>query len=458
LEAEALDMQVNEKNVEGLKREFEVVVPAAELDSRLVERLDSLKDEVRIKGFRPGKVPVAHLRKLFGRSTMAEIVQSTLTEIARKTLADRGEKAASQPDYQLPQDEAVTNRVLSGEADLSYTMVYEVLPKVELADFKGIEIERPVATPAESEIDEQIQRLANDARSYQSKDGKAETGDRVNISFVGSIDGEPFDGGSQDDVFITLGSDEFIPGFAEQVIGTATGDQKTIDVTFPDDYAVPSLAGKAAAFAVTVKDVASAEDLPIDDGFAERLGLESLEKLKATVREQVQAQYDLAVRQRIKRQMLDKLDELHAMELPGQMVEQEFQAIWRQISNELSSAGKTFESEGTTEEAARDDYRKIAERRVRLGLVMSEIGESNKIEVTEDEVQRALSAQLRQFPGREQAVLDYYKDNPEAIASLRAPIFEEKVVDYLLELVKVTDKPMTGEELTREDEEDEKLV
>jgi trigger factor len=454
LEAEALDMQVTETNVEGLKREFKIVVPAAELDSRLVERLSSLKDEVRIKGFRPGKVPVAHLRKLFGRSTMAEIVQSTLAEVARKTLADRGEKAASQPDYRLPEDEGETNRVLSGEADLAYTMIYEVLPKVELADFKGIEVERPVAEPSETEVEDQIRRLANDARSYQPKDGKAETGDRVNISFVGTIDGEPFEGGSQDDSFITLGGNEFIPGFSEQLVGTSAGEQKTVTVTFPDDYAVARLAGQTASFDVTVKGVSEAEDLPIDDTFAERLGLESLDKLRETIRDQIQAQYNLAIRQRVKRQMLDKLDEIHKLELPAQLVDQEFQAIWRQITNELSSAGRTFESEGTTEEAAREDYRKIAERRVRLGLVMSEIGERNKIEVTEDEVQRALSAQLRQFPGREQAVLDYYKNNPEAIASLRAPIFEEKVVDYLLELVKVTDKPMTGEELSREDEED----
>lgn len=452
-------MQVTETNTEGLKREFKVVVPASELDNRLVERLSSLKDQVRIKGFRPGKVPVEHLRKLFGRSTMAEIVQSMLGEVARQTLSDRGEKAASQPDYQLPEDEAETNQVLSGKADLAYTMSYEVLPKVELADFKGIEIERPVAEPSDDEVEEQIKRLANDARTYQPKDGKAEDGDRLNISFVGTIDGEPFEGGSHDDTFVTIGSDEFIPGFAEQLVGMAAGDRKTINVTFPADYPVSALAGKDASFDVTVNSVTVGEDMPIDDAFAERLGLESLAKLKETIREQIQSQYNLAIRQRIKRQMLDKLDELHAMPLPEQMVEQEFQAIWRQISNELNSSGKTFESEGTTEEAAREDYRKIAERRVRLGLVMSEIGERNSIDVTEEEVQRALSAQLRQFPGREQAVLDYYKDNPEAIASLRAPIFEEKVVDYLLELVRVTDKPMTGEELSRVDEEeDDKIV
>jgi trigger factor len=450
-------MQVTETRSDGLRREFKVVVPAAELDNRLVTRLTALKDEVRIKGFRPGKVPVNHLRRLFGKSTMAEIVQNVVSEVARQTLTDRGERAAMQPDVQLPEDETQADRVLKGEADLSYTMVYEVLPNVELGDFKSISIDRPVVDVKDEEIETQLQQLADNARSFTPKTGKAETGDRLTIAYVGKIDGEPFEGGTDDNAVIRLGSSQFIPGFAEQLDGVAAGEQKTITVTFPADYGAARLASKTASFEVTVKEVAAPDAVAIDDSLAARLGLESLAKLRDAIRQQFQTQYTAASRQKVKRQLLDKLDVMHAFELPPKLVEQEFENIWRQITTDLADSGKTFESEATTEEAAKADYRKIAERRVRLGLVMSEIGEKNKIEITDEEVQRALAAQLRQLPGQEKAVLDYYRSNPEALAGLRAPIFEEKVVDYLLEFVSVKDKPVSREELLREDE-DEKAV
>ena len=447
-------MQVTETRSEGLTREFQVVVPAAELDTRLNDRLTQIKDEVRIKGFRPGKVPVNHLRRLFGKSTMAEIVQSVVSEVARKTLTDRGERAATPPDFKLPEDENEANRVLAGEADLAYVMTYEVLPKVTLGDFKGVTVERPVAELSDAEVDEQLKQLADNTRSFTAKDGKAEKGDRLTIAYVGKIDGEPFEGGTDDNAIMRLGAGQFIPGFAEQLEGVTAGEAKTITVTFPENYGAAKLAGKTANFDVTVKEVAKPDDLVIDDELAKRLGLESLDKLRDAIRAQLQQQYSTATRQKVKRQVLDRLDEMHSLELPPKMVEQEFENIWRQVTNELQSTGRTFEAEETTEEAARADYRKIAERRVRLGLVMSEIGERNKIEVTDEEVQRALSAQMRQFPGQEKALIDYYRQNPDALASLRAPIFEEKVVDYLLELAKVNDKPVSREELMREDEDE----
>ena len=451
-------MQVTETVNDGLRREFRVVVPAEELDGRLVERLSSLKDEVRIKGFRPGKVPVSHLRRMFGRSTMAEIVQSVLSEVARDTLASRGEKAAAPPDYKLPEDPSATEGILSGKADLDYTMTYEVLPRIDLADFKTISVERLVVEVADAEVDDQLRQLAENARAFATKSGAAETGDRLTISYVGTIDGNEFEGGRDDNVSMTIGSGQFVPGFDEQLVGLSSGDEKTIKVTFPEDYSAANLAGKEATFAVTVKAVASAEPVAIDDQLAERLGLQSLDSLRDTVRQQIGQQYTYAARQKLKRQLLDRLDETHTLELPPRMVEQEFETIWRQVTSGLSSSGKTFDDEGTTEEAARADYRNIAARRVRLGLVMSEIGERNKIQVTEEEVQRALAAQMRQFPGQEQALVDYYRNNPEGLAALRAPIFEEKVVDFLLELVKVTDKTVSREELLREDEDDEKTV
>ncbi len=447
-------MLVTETLSDGLKREFHVVVPAAELDGRLVERLSSIKDEVRIKGFRPGKVPVAHLRRMFGRSTMAEIVQSVLTEVARDTLSKRGEKAAAPPDYRLPEDADATERILAGKADLDYTMAYEVLPKIVLADFKALSVERPIVTVEEEEVEKQLQQLAENARSFATKSEAAETGDRLTVSFVGKIDGEPFPGGTDENVAVTIGAGQFIPGFAEQLVGLSTGDTKTITLTFPEDYSSRNLAGKEATFDVTVKAVTSADPVAIDDQLAERLGLQSLDALRDTMRQQIAQQYNFSARQRLKRQLLDQLDETHKFELPPAMVDQEFESIWRQVTSGLQGSGRTFESEGTTEEAARVDYRQIAERRVRLGLVMSEIGERNNIQVTEEEVQRALSAQMRQMPGQEQALVEYYRNNPEGLAALRAPIFEEKVVDFLLELVQVTDKNYTREELRRLEEEE----
>jgi len=336
-------------------------------------------------------------------------------------------------------------------------MAYEVLPKIELADFKTISVERPVVEVSDETVEDQLKALARDTRSFTTKEGKAESGDRVTISYVGKIDGEPFEGGTNDNAAVTIGDNQFIPGFEEQLTGLAAGDTKTINVTFPDDYRVENLAGKAATFDVTVKVVATGEPPVIGDQLAVRLGVESLDSLRETVRQQIQSQYNQLSRQKVKRQLLDRLDEMHPIELPPQMVNDEFETIWRQITAELTSSGRSFEDEGTTEEAAREDYRKIAERRVRLGLVMAEIGERNKIEVTEEEVQRALTAQMRQFPGQEQSLVDYYRNTPGAVASLRAPIFEEKVVDYLLELVKVADKPVSRDELARDDEDD-KLV
>ncbi len=447
-------MQVTETRSDGLRREFSVVVPAAELDGKLAERLNAMKDQVNIKGFRPGKVPVSHLRRLFGRSAMAEIVQATLGEVARDTLASRGEKAAVPPDYKLPEDEAASNQILDGNADLTYTMSYEVLPKIEPGDFKSISVERPVTEVTDEEVDTQLRQLAESSRSFADKSGAAAEGDRLNISYVGKIDGEEFPGGRDDNAAVTIGDGRFIPGFAEQLVGLSAGDEKTIKVTFPADYAVATLAGKEATFDIAVKGVSSADPAVIDDELAKRFGLESLDALKKSVRDQIQSQFILASRQKLKRTLLDRLDEMHKnVTLPPALVEQEFDTIWRQITGELQTSGKTFESEGTTEEAARAEYRQIAERRVRLGLLLSEVGDRNNIQVTDEEVQRALAAQMRNFPGQEKALLEYYRRSPEALGALRAPIFEQKVADFILELANVTDKPVSREELMRDEDD-----
>ncbi|HZP18929.1 MAG TPA: trigger factor [Bauldia sp.] len=442
-------MQVTETLADGLKREFKVVVPAAELDTRLLNRLDTLKNEVRIKGFRPGKVPVNHLRRLFGKSAMAEIVQNVVNEVARDTLTERGERAAMQPDFKLPEDEKEADKVLAGQADLTYTMTYEVLPKIELQDFKNISVERLTANISDEEVEAEVNRLADNQRSFTPKDGKAEKGDRVTVSYVGKIDGAPFEGGTDDNAVLRLGTSQLIPGFAEQIEGMRAGEEKTISVTFPENYGAKNLAGKAATFDIKVKEVAAPDELKIDDELAKRVGLESLDKLRQAIRQQMQNSLIALSRTHLKRHLLDQLDEMHKFDLPKGMVDQEFENIWNQVTSELAQAGRTFESEGTSEEEARKDYRKIAERRVRLGLVLSEIGEKNKIAVTDEEAQRGLTAQIRQFPGRERELIEYYRKNPEALASVRAPIFEEKVVDFLLELVKVRDRTVSREELEK---------
>ncbi|HVZ13035.1 MAG TPA: trigger factor, partial [Bauldia sp.] len=409
-------MQVTETNVDGLKREFSVVIPAGELGTRLNERLTSLKDEVRIKGFRPGKVPLNYLKRLYGRSAMAEIVQSMLSEVARDTLAQRNEKAVSQPSYKLPEDEQESLKVLEGSADLSYTMSYEVMPEVSLANFGEIAVERPVYQASDEDIDVQLKQLAESTRAFATKNAAAANGDRVTISYVGKVNGETFPGGTDDNAVLTIGDGRFIPGFEEQLVGLSTGDEKTINVTFPADYAAKDLAGKDATFDIAVKAVASADPAVVDDQLAERLGLANLAALRDTVRQQLEQQYKIASDQKVKRQLLDELDKRHDFPLPPALVEQEFDSIWRQINDQLQREGRTYADEGTTEEAARADYRKIAERRVRLGLIMSEVGERNKIEVTDEETQRALRAQMRNFPGQEQAIANYYRQSPEAMA------------------------------------------
>jgi trigger factor len=443
-------MQVNETLAEGLKRELKVTIPASELDARLSERLEELKSRVRIKGFRPGKVPVAHLRRVYGKAAMAEVVEGVLGETTRQAIADRGERAAMQPKVAMTEDEGEATQVLEGRADLTFTLAYEVLPTFELGDYKGLKIERPIADVAEEDLEAALRRLAESARSFTAVEREARSGDRVSFNYTGKTDGEAFESNS---TAIVLGSGQFIPGFEEALEGVRAGDAKTIDVTFPESYPAPNLAGKPASFDVTVGEVAEPVEIALDDEFARRLGLESIDKLRDTVRRQIETDYGQATRQKVKRQMLDQLDAKYTFPLPENLVEQEFENIWRQVTHDIEHHGKSFEQEGTTEEAARKEYRAIAERRVRLGLVLSKIGEAAEIAVSDEEVQRALYDQARRYRGQEKQVFDYYRKNPDALQTLRAPIFEEKVVDYILEFAEVTDRKVPKEELLADDED-----
>ncbi len=447
-------MQVTETLSEGLKHEFQISVPASDLDAKAGARLVDLKDKVRLNGFRPGKVPVSHLKKVYGRSVMAETVEQTIRDTNSQIFTERGFRLATEPKVTMPTEEKAVDDILNGKSDLTYTVSIEVVPAIQLADFKSFSVEKPVVDVADSDVDEAIKRIAEQNRSYAAKaeGAKAETGDRVTVNFKGSINGTPFDGGTGENIQVVIGTGQFIPGFEDQLIGIAAGETRTLKVSFPQNYASEKLAGQPAEFETTATQVEAPQDTVIDDEFAKSLGLELLDKLKEAARERLTAEFAGATRQKVKRTLLDRLDESHRFEAPPSLVEEEFRLMWNSIKAEMQSSGKTFADEDTTEQAAEEEYRKIADRRVRLGLVLSEIGEKNKITVTDDEVGRAVIERARQMPGREKEVWDYYRSNANALAQLRAPIYEDKVVDFILELATVTEKKVTREELLKDDE------
>jgi trigger factor len=450
-------MQVTETASTGLRREYKVVVPSNELDAKVNERLSEIKGRIRIDGFRPGKVPVDHLKRVYGRSVMAETIETVVREGNAKIIADNKFRLAMEPQVTLPSEQAEVEELISGKTDLAYTVAMEILAPIELTDFRAIELTKLTAEIADTEISDALKRIADANRPFSDKgeNAKAEKDDRVTVSFVGKIDGNAFEGGTAEDIAVPIGSGTFIPGFEDQLLGVAAGDEKLVKVTFPQNYLNAELAGKEAEFDVKVKSIETPKDVTIDDEFAKSLGMESLDKLKDALRDRIKQEHDRVSRQRVKRALLDVLDERHQFELPNALVDQEFENLWRVTTDQMKQENKTFADEKTTEEAAKEDYRKIANRRVRLGLVLAEIGDKNAIKITDEEVTRAIVEQARQMPGREQQVWDYYRKNPNALAELRAPIFEEKVVDFLLALAKVTEKTVSRDELYKPEDDDE---
>jgi trigger factor len=448
-------MEVTETLSDGLKREFQIQVPAADLEQRVSQRLGELKDQVHLRGFRPGKVPVTHLRKIYGKRVMAETIEALIRELNSQIVSERGLKLATEPKVTL--SEAETDRLIGGQTDLAYTLALEVLPKIELADFKGMALDRLVSPVTDSEVDEALAKIAEQNKPYapRAEGAKVETGDRVIVDYTGRIEGKVFEGGTGTDVAVNIGSGSFLPGFEDQIVGMAAGEKRLVKVTFPAAYGKPELAGKDAEFEVTAKSIGAPGSVTMDDDFAKSLGLDSVDKLKEAAKARLQQELTSASRQRLKRQLLDKLDEMHKFALPPTLAEDEFKNVWSAVEGDLKAQGRTFADEGTTEEKAREEYRAIAERRVRLGLVLAEIGDKNNITVTDEEISRAIVDRARQIPGHEQQVWDFYRKSPQAVATLRAPIFEDKVVDFLVELAKITEKEVSREELFR-DEEDEK--
>lgn len=440
-------MQVTQTLAEGLKRQFKVVIAAADLGSRFESELETLRERVNLNGFRPGKVPVAHLRRVYGKSVMADVVQNAVNDANKKIVEEHDIRLASEPKINFTEDQAVIEQVLAGKADLDFSVDVEVLPKIEIGDHSGIEIIREVAEISQEDIDSSIQRMAAANRPYSPRGAKdkAQDGDKLTIDFVGTIDGVAFEGGTAEGVDLILGSGQFIPGFEEQLIGTKKGDQKVVKTMFPEMYQARELAGKSAEFAVTVQEVQAPGDQVIDDELAKKFGLDDVEKLREAVRASIQEEMTEQTRQKMKRQLLDGLDKIYTFDLPSTMLEEEFSTVWRQLTADMARSGQSF-GEGE-EEKAREEYRAIAARRVRLGLVLAEIGAKSNIKIEESEMRDALIARARSFPGQEKQVFEYFSKNPEALAQIRAPIFEEKVIDLILMGLKITDKRVTRAEL-----------
>jgi trigger factor len=432
-------MQVTETISEPLHREFNVVVALKDLDDKLTGRLTEMQPRIHLKGFRPGKAPVSFLKKTYGKSLMGEIVNNAINESSEQLLKDKEIKPATTPRVDFVSQ---LETVIAGKADLEFTMKVDLMPDFSLANLSELKAERLVSEVDDEAVEEALKRIADSQKVYTDKGegAKAEMGDALTVDFEGKVDGEGFEGNKAENFDVTLGSKTFVPGFEDQLVGVKTGETRLVKVTFPKDYGVRKLAEKDAEFEVKVHSVRSAEDVPTDDELAKKIGLDTLDQLKERVREQMKADYARASRTHLKRRILDALDTSHSFELPQGMVNQEFDAIWQQVEAELKREGSSPEDEGKTEDELKAEYRGIAERRVRLGLVLAKIGEQNAIAVSQDEVNRALAARARQFPGQEKQVIEYYTNNPQAIAEIRVPLFEDKVIDFLGELVEVKDR------------------
>lgn len=449
-------MQITETSSEGLKRQLRIVIGADEIGQRFKARLDEIKGTVQLKGFRKGMVPEAHLKKLFGRSMMAETLQQMVDETTRNALTERNLRPAMQPKIDLPTEDGAIERVLEGKADLAYDMSLEVLPAITTTDFSKLALTRLTADVDDESIASALDKIAERNTRYEPEDGRiAADADRVTIDFTGYVDGEKVDNASGEGMAVVLGQSQLIPGFEDGLKGLKTGDEKTLELKFPDEYPVDTMKGKPARFEIKVTEVAKPVKPAVDDEFAKGLGADDLPKLREMVTAQIKREYDQVSRTKLKRQLLDALDKSHAFELPPSLVDAEFNSVWEQVTRQLESAKKTFADENKTEEQAREEYRKIAERRVRLGLLIGDIGDKNKIEVTQDELRDALIQRARQFQGQEQKVFEFYQQNPQALAEIRAPIFEDKVVDFIVELAKPTEQKVSRDDLLKPDPEDE---
>jgi trigger factor len=435
-------MQVTETSTDGLKHQFKIVIPAGDIAERIDKRLSEIGRTVRLPGFRPGKAPMSVLKTRFLPAVRGEVVQDAVNHGADEALKDRNLRPAMQPKVEIT--------AFDEGKDLEYTLAVEALPEVEPMDFAQIGLERWKPEVPESEIEESLKRLAQRQRKDEKVDRAAEKGDLVVIDFKGEVDDKEFPGGAATDYRLELGSGGFIPGFEDQLLGAKAGEERTVEVTFPADYGAADLAGKPARFAVTVKEVRAFQDQPIDETLATAMGFDDLAELRKFVTEQNERQYADIARQRLKRQLLDELAKHHDFAVPPGMVDSEFETIWKQYEfqrDRAKESGVTDFNEGKSEDEVRAEFRTMAERRVRLGLLLSEVAKRHNISVAQDEVNQALIAEARRFPGQERKVVEYYRNEPGAIEGLRAPILENKVVDHILGQAQVTDRTVPAAEL-----------
>ena len=432
-------MQVTELPAEGLKRQFKIVVPAGDLSAKVDERLAEMARTAQMPGFRAGKVPVGLLKKQYGQALFGEAVEQAVNSSTAKAIEDRGLKPAMQPRVDLKQ--------LEEGKDVEFEVAIEVLPEIGKLDFSEVELERLKATVPDKDVDEAIERIAKANREEITVDPPrpAHKGDAIKLDFVGSVDGKEFPGGAAQNYTLEIGSGSFIPGFEDQLIGAEVDKEVDVKVTFPADYGAPELAGKDAVFKCTIKEIHEFVDKPADDELAKKNNFENLEAMRKAVAERIGQDYARISRSMIKRQLLDKLADVHKFAVPEGLVESEFNAIWQRIE-EAKKGGQKLEDD---EEKMRKDYRDIAERRVRLGLLLADVGRSNAIDVTPEELNQAVMREAMRYPGQERQVLEFYGKNAELKEQLRAPIFEEKTVDFILELAKVAEKPVTPEELLK---------
>ncbi|AUN32145.1 trigger factor [Niveispirillum cyanobacteriorum] len=442
-------MQITETSAEGLRRDFKVVITAQDIESRVQTRLTEVGKTVKIPGFRPGKVPMPILKQRYGQSVMGEVLEAAVNDGAQKAVSDNNLRPALQPKIEVLK--------FDPGQDLEFAVQVELLPEIEPADLSAVEIEKPVAAVADDTVTEALGRLSKGRRTTEKveEDRAAVTGDILLIDFDGSVDGEKRPGMKGDDYELELGSGSFIPGFEDQLVGTKAGSDVSVNVSFPAEYHAAELAGKAAVFEVKVKEIRVGKDAELNDDLAKTFGFDDLEALKAAIKERTEGEYGQTSRLRAKRALLDKLAELHSFEVPAGMVEIEFEQIWKRLQEELARGGADAEDEGKSEDDLKAEYRDIAVRRVRLGLLLSEIGRRNNITVSREELQKAMFDEVRRYPGQEQQVFEFFQKNPQAVESLRAPIYEDKVVDFILGTVKVNEVTVSVEELMRDPDEDE---
>ncbi len=450
-------MQVTETLSDGLKHAFTVVVPNAAIESRRAERLADLGKTLNLPGFRPGKVPVGVVRQRYGTAVMAEVVEQSINETVQQVLADRGLRPALQPNVNLLNQEAVA--AAGPPTDLEFKIEVEVLPEIALPDFAAIELTRLKAEVTEEVLDKALQTIAARNRTFDDIPAEelgergAEKGEFVVVDYTGRVDNEEFPGGKATDATVEVAGGGFIPGFSEQIEGIRPGETRSIEVTFPEGYAAANLAGKQASFEIAAKAIKRAHVPAIDDAFAQKLSFEKAEELKDFVRGQIQREYDQLSRMRLKRDLLDRLNGLVTFALPPSLVDNEFAQIWARLEADRKAGKLDEEDKAKDEDTLRADYRAIAERRVRLGLLLAEVGRLNNIGVTPEELTRAMRAEAANYPGQEKQLMEFFRGNPRAVDSLRGPIFEEKAVDLVIGRATITDQSATPEELARDPEE-----